>query len=1467
MAPNDNVLASVSKAIRENISKLPKGKYNKFVRSVMAALEKVAGKSVSFFMKAKRAANRFIVKSVGAKFLGSITITAMVVDIDEGRQPKVKTHERSFLLEWPGSNAYPTQEEIDDAVEKHIEHLRSDYYIKQINEIKSRREVNIHELVATGGMLKRAARDFQAIPISGMSEYSDRGEGKCVIDALRFIYGKVENVKKLMSQDTYIAAAMLGLIDAGQACTYDFLNAIVSINRDIIDEALQAGFTTEHIMAFAETIGIHAVSLDEDAKTIAQHSPKASHRLPPFVFHVRNNHLYPNLNPTVYNSVVRRGHNIIHKIKTAAPASVPTKKESSLEITVIPVEDEHMSSKDVWARILEMADDRGRLPEVTLSPNGVPAAARFFNDDTRKSVTDLLINQDYKVAQLLASRLGIKEPVRSIFGLYHHLAKKHLKDLPVSRPNPALDAWFRQHNSRHDAHVGMLEDWPSMTAMLKDFQRGNSACFDIKRAQPYVMYNPTEEWIGYDHNAPTVPYDGTPIDELENFFYITETENRTILNGNGIYDRKRLQYAKQQEVDFEIKAMAIPSSLAPKDLFHKYQHAVVAACCPDDLPDGITKLEMQAAMKRLLVMAIGNLGKVAEKKFTKIHLSENKHDAWDYINAKLQTGGYDRPKYHVLHHGDRTFYAYGMVEVQELAEHNAAMYLQILNMSAVHTHKAYESIGGILKGLKVDSFIVRNPVNRPSADLNEQADLIDRSTVPDVSNDPAVNTFTREELRHWGKVKTEEVPFNAGDLHDCAMDLTSFDFLPKAWVDHLNIFDSSDAAEKILTLDNHRALIIGPAGFGKTYVAKMICQHYSGPQYPGGPIMLAPTHAASNNLEGVTIHRFVGANIYTQTVGRKNLTKYLRQASALIVDEVTMCGEYLWFCLNITNQIRPDMPVYLFGGPGQLSPVESTKHAGYDYMEHPTLKALAGNNRITLTVNHRTNDPRLQDLNARLLDKQSPVSPAAAMVKSLPTYDAAEDVQMHIAMTNAMVFHINDMCMRKYKSADAVEVPADCEDSRTQKVWLHVGMPVYSCVTLNKKGGKGDKETAEHLKTLTVIQQLRAKVEIQNNEFHVITSVDVGKGTFSTQSKRTDLEKTWQITDFHRYFRPAYCFTVHKVQGLTLTMKFVIWEAQHMTREHAYTAVSRARTIDQISLGETPVDFFTAAYEHVKKNLQVMINHYRAGDIAASWEPCDWTVGLVRTQGEICPHCGEQMKMRNFFKSGGTPDPLMVTLDRIDNTTGHTMVNTFGAHLKCNISRNGNQDKHIQAENPDKQAFLVWFEQPIAEAQEADCAEPEPAAIAKANKQSRQDRRMRKEGLPEPPVEKERATVAKHIVDMLKVGQLAVLDVEGVDEDGNVLTFTKDGKTGYVYAGIVTQVNSKRLYMQLFERATASSSDLAQKKLKLSETRYAIDNKSNADALLYAGDPPRIRSGIRSDKTTSLPAAVVKHVQEEYVFS
>jgi hypothetical protein len=191
-----------------------------------------------------------------------------------------------------------------------------------------------------------------------------------VIDALRHLYSGIQGLKKIMSRDTYVAAALLGLFDAGQAyITYDHMDAIVSINTDKIDEALQKGFTAEHIMAFAKVVGVHAVALDEDHQIIADCSPEASHRMPPFVFHIRNNHIYPNLNPVVYNSVARRGSNMIHRIKTAAPASIvaaAAKKESKLEINVIPVEDEQMTSKDVWNYILDEASKRGNLPGVTL---------------------------------------------------------------------------------------------------------------------------------------------------------------------------------------------------------------------------------------------------------------------------------------------------------------------------------------------------------------------------------------------------------------------------------------------------------------------------------------------------------------------------------------------------------------------------------------------------------------------------------------------------------------------------------------------------------------------------------------------------------------------------------------------------------------------------------------------------------------------------------------------------------------------------------------------------------------------------------------------------------------------------------------------------------------------------------------------------------------------------------------------
>jgi hypothetical protein len=155
---------------------------------------------------------------------------------------------------------------------------------------------------------------------------------------------------------------------------------------------------------------------------------------------------------------------------------------------------------------------------------------------------------------------------------------------------------------------------------------------------------------------------------------------------------------------------------------------------------------------------------------------------------------------------------------------------------------------------------------------------------------------------------------------------------------------------------------------------------------------------------------------------------------------------------------------------------------------------------------------------------------------------------------------------------------------------------------------------------------------------------------------------------------------------------------------------------------------------------------------------------------------------------------------------------------------------------------------------------PAPKAIATARRQSKQARKLAAEGLPMPqPIKQGQGD---KIIDAVKIGQLAVVDAEGADEDSSRLTVTDGKKVGYVYVGIVTKVTSKLIYMKLLERTSTSDTSITQKRLKLSNKTQAINN-THKDALLFTGDAPRIRS----DGTTSISAHVIEAVRKEYVFS
>lgn len=163
---------------------------------------------------------------------------------------------------------------------------------------------------------------------------------------------------------------------------------------------------------------------------------------------------------------------------------------------------------------------------------------------------------------------------------------------------------------------------------------------------------------------------------------------------------------------------------------------------------------------------------------------------------------------------------------------------------------------------------------------------------------------------------------------------------------------------------------------------------------------------------------------------------------------------------------------------------------------------------------------------------------------------------------------------------------------------------------------------------------------------------------------------------------------------------------------------------------------------------------------------------------------------------------------------------------------------------------------------------PAPVVVEKAVKETRASRRLAKEGIDVNAPRKAQKE-AKVLYKLVQAGQLAVVDAEGAPEDDPHRLVLKDGnKTGYVYAGLITKATAKKVYLKPLQ-----GKSLSDKRLRLSDASVALDGGSHVDALLYAGEAPRVRSDGNgaerrsAGQTMSLASDVLATVRKEYVFS
>ena len=347
-------------------------------------------------------------------------------------------------------------------------------------------------------------------------------------------------------------------------------------------------------------------------------------------------------------------------------------------------------------------------------------------------------------------------------------------------------------------------------------------------------------------------------------------------------------------------------------------------------------------------------------------------------------------------------------------------------------------------------------------------------------------------------------------------------------------FNDSDEWESIMKvmIDNKGLLLQASAGNGKTYTAKMIASKL------GDRVkIIAPTNKAALNIGGSTIHRFLQINEQGYIKANK-LKKIKEDYDYIIVDEISMISKDLWRRLCLLKQEAPNIIFLLLGDEKQCPPVEDEVMIE-DYFNHPSVKYICNYNRNVLNVRKRYDETLynlLEDVNAINVSN----------IKKYPKLTT----ERNICYYNKTRIRVNKMWNDKKKKGGDLFIPALIDnDPRklTQDMYVYNGLPVIAMKTKHD----GDDLLFANSETFIICEIGDDYISIYNER-----PDDNGDKSF--------YKYNCPIEDFNKYFLMNYCSTTHKSQGETIVDNYTIYDWNAMDIKIRYTALSRARKIEQV---------------------------------------------------------------------------------------------------------------------------------------------------------------------------------------------------------------------------------------------------------------------------------------------------------------
>jgi hypothetical protein len=620
----------------------------------------------------------------------------------------------------------------------------------------------------------------------------------------------------------------------------------------------------------------------------------------------------------------------------------------------------------------------------------------------------------------------------------------------------------------------------------------------------------------------------------------------------------------------------------------------------------------KVAFKKLFQIFSGYLGKSRKTRFH-VKIGTGLDEIMiDLHKAAMAPEGKESRIIH-QHVGDLNgddYFLFGRRENTRISETHMPVYIQMLDEVNINLHKMIVAMGGRLAFRKVDCAVVIG------------------GHLPELSD-------------AWGGYRESEKPRTMGVPKRFNDGFVRFEHSTiQEWVDHP--FCDSDQHSEIYDAATRGdgMLIKGRAGTGKSYTIGEMCKRLEIDKLSYSK--LSPTNVAAININGQTIHKYFGLGFGDSTLSALKLKKISRKKHWFIIDEISMIPSHIWRKL-IEVKKSTGCGFILLGDNRQCPPVEEGLAEDFDYFDHPAVKFLTNYNRCELQVPHRYDMDMWNHLEN--------IYEGKPLIKAF----GDEFCDINICATNAIRIHVNKLKMKEHvqKKYHWIKDPEHGED--TQEMMVYKGLPVIGRINVY------DDDSVEDSKDKPVL--------VANSERFTVSLVLKDSVTCKGMRQGEEYIVKSTLDQFSLRFLPAYAVTVHKCQSMTIAEPFTLWGFHSMRRKLQYTAFSRAKNDTQINFRTLTPDVSGAlAAEYRLKVLTAVIKgkieSHVATDRKAGFQTdvnVQWVLSMLKNQCGECSHCHEPMKT-HYAKL----DEKQFTIDRLDETIGHTQVNCVIACLRCN---------------------------------------------------------------------------------------------------------------------------------------------------------------------------------------------------------